>query len=67
MQSSSSAEKRILGMPFDFRAPTWERVKARYWNARDPRVFTPKVFGLGWALNLHALARRLHLLRTNRS
>ncbi len=45
---------RVLGVvPYDFRRPTWERVRRAYWNPDDPRLFTDRVLGLGWAINLH--------------
>lgn len=53
---------RFLGMPYDWRPPTRERVRRRWWNADDHRLLTPKAFGWGYALNLHEVARRLHLL-----
>lgn len=43
-------------VPYDFRRPTVERVRATYWNPDGP--FLPgKVFGVGWALNLGAVKR----------
>jgi hypothetical protein len=43
---------RILGfVPYDFRPPTIERVKSRMWNPNDPRLFTPRAFGVGWDVN----------------
>ena len=56
------AEKRFLGIPYDWRRPTWERVKRGWWNPEDPHVLVPKVFGWGWSFNLHALARRIGLV-----
>ncbi|HKF77203.1 MAG TPA: DUF5808 domain-containing protein [Candidatus Dormibacteraeota bacterium] len=45
---------RVLGVvPYDFRPPTWERVRLAYWNPDDPRLFTDRVLGVGWAVNLH--------------
>lgn len=45
---------RVLGMvPYDFTPPTWERVRRAYWNPDDPRLFTDRVLGVGWAVNLH--------------
>jgi Family of unknown function (DUF5808) len=54
---------RFLGIPYDWRTPTWERVKLRVWNPADRRLLTPKTFGWGYDLNLYELARRLRLLR----
>jgi hypothetical protein len=45
----------IIGVPYDFRPPTVERVKERVWNPEDKRIFTPHVFGVGWTLNLYRL------------
>jgi hypothetical protein len=39
-------------VPYDFRPPTWERIQEAYWNPSDPRLFTDRVFGVGWAINL---------------
>jgi Family of unknown function (DUF5808) len=47
----------ILGvMPYDFRPPTVERFLSRWWNPDDQRLFTPRVFGVGWDVNLARLA-----------
>jgi hypothetical protein len=51
----------FLRVPYDWRRPTWDRVKSRWWNPADNRVFTPKTFGWGFDINLHAVLRRLHL------
>ena len=50
-------------LPYDWRRPTWSRFKSRVWNADDPRILTPKSFGWGLTLNVHALLRRLRLIR----
>ena len=45
---------RVLGVvPYDFSPPTWERIRQAYWNPEDPRLFTDRVLGVGWAINLH--------------
>ncbi|WP_019932923.1 DUF5808 domain-containing protein [Nocardia sp. BMG111209] len=51
---------KMLGIPYDWRAPTAARLRARWWNPDDTRLFTPKVFGWGYDLNFHRL---LHPLR----
>jgi hypothetical protein len=53
---------RILGVPYDFRMPTVERLQARLWNPDDDRVIVPHVFGIGWAVNVYQLKRRAQLL-----
>ncbi len=42
----------FLGMPYDWRKPTAERFKSRWWNPDDPRVLTPRWFGWGYDINL---------------
>ncbi len=54
---------RFLGIPYDWRRPTLERTQQRWWNRNERRVFTPKVFGWGYDVNLAEVARRLRLLR----
>lgn len=54
---------RILGMPYEFRALTADRVMDRMWNPADPRIFMPRLFGVGWTINFGAVAVRLGLAR----
>jgi len=54
---------RFLGLPYDFRRPTAERIRRSAWNPDDPHVFVPKAFGWGYGINFYQLARRLHLVR----
>ncbi len=49
----------FMGVPYDWRAPTWRLVRDRVWNPDDRRILTPKVFGWGWSINVAALLRRL--------
>ncbi|MGH3050121.1 MAG: DUF5808 domain-containing protein [Gaiellaceae bacterium] len=54
------ADKRtgkLLGIPFDWRRPSVERTKSRWWNPDDPRLFTPKAFGWGFDINFGVVAR----------
>ena len=48
----------FLGVPYDWRKPTAARVKSRWWNRDDPRLFTPKSYGWGWAVNFARLFGR---------
>jgi hypothetical protein len=51
---------RIGGfMPYDFRPPTLERLREAYWNPDEPRIFTDRVLGLGWAINFYSLLQVL--------
>lgn len=56
----------FLGVPYDMRPPTPSRVKERFWNPDEDRVLVPAIFGWGWAINWHALLRRLGVIRTGR-
>jgi hypothetical protein len=49
-------------IPYDFRAPTLERVRNAYWNPYDHRLFTHPLFGIGWAVNFYALLDDLGLI-----
>ena len=49
----------FLRVPFEFRFPTPQRVRERWWNAADDRILTPHVFGVGWSLNVHQVLKRL--------
>lgn len=51
-------EGSVAGLvPYDFRMPTLERARSRWWNTGDDRLFVPQVFGVGWTINLARLAR----------
>ena len=56
-------EGSVAGIvPYDFRRPTLERARSRWWNAHDDRLFVPPVFGVGWTINLARLARLARLV-----
>jgi hypothetical protein len=47
-------EGRVFGLvPYDFRPPTWQRIRDAYWNPNSERLFSDRVFGVGWAVNLY--------------
>ena len=53
---------RIAGaVPYEFRLPTVARVKERWWNPDDARIFTEHVFGVGWSVNLAQVVRLARL------
>jgi hypothetical protein len=43
----------VAGVPYDFRPPSAKRFRERWWNPEDNRLFTPRDFGVGWALNFY--------------
>ena len=54
---------RVAGVvPYDFRVPTVERLRAAYWNPESDVVFTDRVFGVGWAVNIPVAARKVAAL-----
>jgi len=51
---------RVWGVvPYDFRPPTWERIRSAYWNPESDRLLSDRVFGVGWAVNLYQAKRLL--------
>ena len=56
---SRQSHGTFLRVPFDFRVPTPQRVRERWWNSEDSRILTPHVFGVGWSINLLQLVRRV--------
>jgi hypothetical protein len=45
---------KVLGVvPYDFRPPTLQRIRDAYWNPDSDHLFSDRVFGVGWAVNLH--------------
>ena len=49
-------------VPYDFRKPSIDKVKAAMWNPEGPLV-TPRVFGVGWTLNAGAAVAKLKAAR----
>jgi hypothetical protein len=43
-------------VPYDFRKPTMDRVRATYWNPEGPLV-GGRVWGVGWAPNFGAVKK----------
>jgi Family of unknown function (DUF5808) len=49
-------------VPYDFRPPTWARIRERMWSPDRPGLLSPHVFGVGWTVNLgraYALVRSI--------
>ncbi len=56
---------KVAGIvPYDFRMPTIERFLEAYWNPYERRVFTPEVFGVGWAINFYTLLENLGVVKS---
>ena len=60
-EQQEQEQQTFLGVPVN-----WEwnvgKMMRNYWNPDDERIFPPKVFGIGWDLNGHALMRRFGLV-----
>lgn len=54
--------KSLGFVPYDLRPPSLARIRETYWNPDDPRIFTGKVAGIGWGINLAAVAEKLRSL-----
>jgi hypothetical protein len=49
----------VLGVPYDWRRPTAQRLRDELFNRDEPRFFVPKAYGWGYGINLAApIARR---------
>lgn len=54
---------RVGGVvPYDFRPPTLERIRDAYWNPHSDELFSDRVFGVGWAVNLHRAKELLEMV-----
>jgi len=53
----------LLGfVPYDFRPPKAERVRDEFWNPESQAILSPHAFGVGWGVNLGAIAKKLDLV-----
>lgn len=39
-------------VPYDFRAPTFGRFRERMWSPESESLVNPRVFGVGWTVNV---------------
>jgi hypothetical protein len=63
MMGLKSKHGSFLGMiPYDFRKPTWARLKRTMWNPAEERTIVPRDYGIGWTLNLYRLREKSPLL-----
>ena len=54
-------------IPYDFRMPTLGRIKATYWNPHSPHLFSARVFGVGWTVNLYRAREKIRRLAQRRA
>ena len=48
-------------VPYDFRMPTVEKIKATFWNP-DGTILVNRAFGVGWTVNLGAIVAKVRSL-----
>jgi len=60
---NKSKQGIFLKMPYDFQKPTIERIRERWWNRDDKRIFTPRVFGWGYSINFYQLLSKIGLIK----
>ncbi len=46
-------------VPYDFRVPTLDRLREAYWDPSSEQIFSEKVVGVGWAVNVPTAARKI--------
>ena len=56
VETQQQQPQTFLGMPMSWDFDPAKMVR-NYWNPDDERVFPPKVFGIGWDVNFHAVYR----------
>ena len=49
---------KFFGLPFNVSPPRRGEAGRGLWDPEDPRLFTPKNYGVGYGLNLAALFHR---------
>jgi hypothetical protein len=54
---------RVGPVPYDFRVPTLDQVRAAYWNPDSEVLFSDRVLGIGWAVNFAQAWRIFNELR----
>ncbi len=59
-RKKSSKQKTWLGMPVSWDTKNWSK---GIWNPEDKRLFPPKRLGIGWTINVHAVLKKLRLLK----
>lgn len=46
----------VAGVPYDFRAPTADKLWRSVWDPDNPKLILPHAFGVGWSINFARLA-----------
>lgn len=54
---------RVGPVPYDFRVPSLDRFLSSYWNPDSQHLFSDRVLGIGWAVNVAQVVRIANELR----
>ena len=58
---------KVLGVvPYDLRVPKLDDLRRAYWNPRSQALFTERPLGVGWAVNVPTLLKRLRIRGTRK-
>lgn len=60
---SAAFQAKLGPAPVEFRGATSPLVRSRIWDPNNPAILTSHLFGIGWSVNLGAVAVKLRLLR----
>lgn len=64
---SDTGVRRVLGIPVSFAGLTDAEARLRAFEPENPNLFVPRTVGIGWDLNIGAVAVRLGLVRPDDS
>lgn len=56
-------QQTFLGMPMNWEKWDTEKALRTMWNPDDDTLFPPKIFGIGWTINLHAVLRKVGVIK----
>ena len=60
-QRQKQQQQTFLGMPMNWEWNPGKMIR-NMWNPDDDRILLPKVFGIGWDVNGHALMQRMGVI-----
>lgn len=52
------SQGHFLGLPYNWKKPTWAEVRRAYWDPDESRVVVPKTYGWGMDINFAPLFQR---------
>lgn len=62
-----SAVPTVFGIPASLEGLHSREARSRWFEPENPRIFVPRSFGIGWDINMGALAVRLGMIRPDDS